>query len=104
MSHGHRACLPQRRASEMFEVEHDGSTMHVTTGHFEDGGMGEIFIMPQGNLGKGSNVEALARDAAILISLGKQYGCPIEVMQRAITRDDKNQPMTLVGAVLDALK
>ena len=104
MSYGHLAHLPQRRPSFMYEVTHEGHTHHVTIGCYEDYMAGEAFIVPQGNAGKGSATEALARDAAILISLGLQYGVPIEIMQRAITRDDKEQPMTLVGAVLDAME
>jgi hypothetical protein len=104
MSYGHRAALPQRRMSFMTEVEHEGHKHHVTIGCYEDFNAGELFINPIGNAGKGSAIEALARDAAILISLGLQYGVPIETMRGAITRDDKEQPMTLIGAVLDAIE
>ena len=99
-----RASLSGRRSHVSFEVFHAEQHFHVSVGLYEDRGLGEVFITPLGNAGKGSAIEALARDAAILISLGKQYGVPLETMQRAITRNEDGAPMTLVGAVLDACR
>ena len=107
-----RIPLFNRRGSAGFEVEHfdplagTGATLryHVAVGQFKDGSAGEVFITPQGSSGKGSMLEAIARDAAILMSIALQYGAPIETMRRAMTRDEKNQPQTFVGAVLDAME
>ena len=111
-----RVPLFNRRAAHSFEIEHydplaaapgaGGATLryHVALGEYKDGKPGEVFITVLGKAGKGSMLEALARDAAILMSLGVQYGVPIELMKRAVTRDEQNRPQTFVGAVLDAME
>lgn len=108
-----RVPLFPRRAAHSFEVEHfdplatpGGMALrfHITVGEYKDGKPGEVFVTALGKAGRGSMLEALARDAAILISIAIQYGAPIETMRRAITRDEQNRPMTFVGAVLDAME
>lgn len=110
-----RAHLPNRRPGGTFKIAHfdplagpvgQGQSIRyfVTIGEYEDGKPGEVFITPANNPGKGSMLEAIARDAAILISLSLQYGVPIETMRKAVTRDEQNQPQTFVGAVLDAME
>jgi hypothetical protein len=108
-----RIPLFNRRAGASFEVEHfdplagdGGATIryHVTIGQFKDGSAGETFIMPMAKAGKGSMLEAIARDAAILLSFALQHGASPDVLRRAMTRDEKNQPQTFVGAVLDAME
>ena len=107
-----RIPLVNRRSAASFEVEHfdplSGASTplryHVAVGQFKDGSAGEVFITPQGSSGKGSMLEAIARDAAILMSLALQYGAPIETMRRAMTRDEQERPQTFVGAVLDAVE
>ncbi len=108
-----RAHLPNRRPATAFEIEHFDPLagprgmavkLHVTLGCYEDGKPGEVFITVCGGTGRGSMMEALAREIGILISLGIQHGIPIETMRRAVMRDEKNQPQTLAGAVLDAME
>lgn len=98
-----RAHLPNRRPGESFNVLHNGAQFIVTIGQYEDGKPGEVFVSATGNAGKGSDIEALARDAAILMSLGIQYGVPLATMRAAVTRGESGEPATLVGAVLDAV-
>ena len=97
-----RAHLPNRRHGVAFEVEHEGHRFHVCLGAYEDGGVGELFITPMGKAGKGSAVEALARDVAIIASIAIQFGVSMDLMRRAVTRDEAGRPSTLVGAVFDA--
>lgn len=111
-----RAHLPNRRPGQSFEIEHydplaapagqGGMALrfHVSIGAYEDGTPGEVFVTALGKAGRGSMLEALARDAAILISLGMQYGVSISLMRGAVSRDEQNRPQTLVGAVLDAME
>lgn len=111
-----RAHLRNRRPSQSFEIEHfdplagpvgtSGAMvkLHIGIGEFEDGACGEVFVSVLGKTGKGSMLEALGRDIAILISLATQYGAPIGVMRRAMTRDEKDRPATMAGAVLDAME
>jgi len=50
----------------------------------------------------GSALEAAARDAAVLISLALQYGAPLDELRAAVTRGDKGEPSSVIGAALDA--
>lgn len=60
----------------------------------------EVFIM---GAKAGSSVEAVARDASVILSIALQYGTPVEVLQRSITRNPDGSPSTIMGAVLDHL-
>ena len=108
-----RVPLFNRRSAQSFEIEHfdplagpQGQTLryHVTIGEYKDGKPGEVFVHVLDNAGKGSMLEALARDAAVLISLAVQHGASPTMLRRAITRDEQNRPQTMIGAVLDAME
>lgn len=108
-----RTPLFNRRANRSLKVEHfdplagpNGGPLrfHVTLGEFADGKPGEVFITAAGKSGKGSMLETVARDVAVLMSLAIQYGAPLETMRRAVSRDESNRPQTFVGAVLDAME
>jgi hypothetical protein len=97
-----RRALSFRRRCETFEIAFGGLTRAhtVTVGFYEDGGIGEIFI----NGGKsGEQVEAIARDGAVVLSLALQYGVPLASIASAITRDERGAPSSIVGAVIDRL-
>jgi hypothetical protein len=97
-----RRPLPLRRRSETFDLEWGGANRSyaVTVGYYLDGALGEVFI----SSGKsGEQVEAVARDGAVVLSLALQYGAPIDTIAGAITRDDSGAPMSVVGAVIDRL-
>lgn len=97
-----RRILPQRRAAETFEINWGGlnRSYAVTLGFYDDGALGEVFITG----GKsGEQVEAVARDGAVLLSLALQHGTPPEAIAGAITRDGAGAPSSIVGAVVDRL-
>ncbi|WP_316184694.1 hypothetical protein [Bradyrhizobium sp. SZCCHNRI1003] len=97
-----RRILPVRRHSETFDVEFGGlNAPHtVTVGYYADGTIGEVFITG----GKsGEQVEAIARDSAIILSLALQYGVPLDTIAHALTRDGRNQPNTIICTVVDSL-
>jgi hypothetical protein len=95
-----RKALPPRRASETFTVVHWNQVFVVTVGFYDDGTPGEVFI----STGKGGDAAAVARDAAVTLSLGLQHGVPIESIQHAITRNGASgAPASIIGAVIDAL-
>ncbi len=99
---GERRILPQRRRAETFEIEWGGvgRRFAVTLGFYDDGALGEVFITG----GKsGEAVEAIARDAAVVLSLALQYGAEIENVATAITRDGAETPSSILGAVVDQL-
>jgi hypothetical protein len=97
-----REMLPQRRKSITFTLDWGGlKAPHlITVGHYDDGRIGEVFI---GGGKSGELVEAIARDGAILLSIALQNGANLSDFSHAITRDSRNAPQTIVGAVIDAL-
>jgi hypothetical protein len=50
-----------------------------------------------------SPIEAIARDAAVTVSIALQFGADLETIRQALTKDHDGQPATLLGAALDAL-
>ena len=51
----------------------------------------------------GGDVEAIARDAAVVISLSLQHGAAVETLRHAITRNSNGAPSSILGAVIDEL-
>ena len=96
-----RRTLPQRRAAETFNMRFWNQPFTVTVGFFEDGTPGEVFIDSRKT---GGDVEAVARDAAVTLSLGLQHGVPIESFRHAVTRNGASgAPASIIGAVVDAV-
>jgi hypothetical protein len=98
-----RDTLPLRRACETFELHHGGQNnrFHITVGRYPDGRPGECFIS---GAKTGSDLEATARDGAVLLSIALQHGVPLEIIGHAITREADGSPSTILGAVVDRLK
>jgi hypothetical protein len=95
-----RQILPQRRACETFSVRFWNQQFYVTVGFYPDGNPGEVFI----DGGKtGQDVQATARDAAVVLSLALQHGTPLETIKHAISRDGAGNPTAIVGAIIDRL-
>ncbi len=90
-----RQILPQRRACETFPIRFWNQQFYVTVGFYSDGTPGEVFI--------GQDVQATARDAAVVLSLALQHGTPLETIKRAISRDSAGNPTAIVGAIIDHL-
>jgi ribonucleoside-diphosphate reductase alpha chain len=82
------------------DFEHAGHRFSLTVGRFLDGRAGEIFLSSKHI---GSPLEAIARDAAVTVSIALQFGADLETIRRALTRDHDGGPATLLGAALDAL-
>jgi ribonucleoside-diphosphate reductase alpha chain len=95
-----RQRLPNRRIAETRELELNGLPFTVTFGQHPDGRILEIFLQ---NHKPGSQSDANARDAAVAASLALQFGCPLEVLQRALLRDSHGRPSTPLGAALDII-
>jgi hypothetical protein len=92
--------LPQRRAAETFELRHRRQTVSVSVGYYADGSVGEVFITAAK---AGSELEAVARDGAVLLSIAVQHRVPLNDMRNAITREADGSASTVIGAVLDRL-
>ena len=95
-----RERLQNRHASETFSLEHVGMKYTVTISRFGDGRVAETFIS---NHKRGNASDVAARDAGILLSFCLQYGCPIDAITRAVSRNSDGSASGVVGAVLDKI-
>ncbi len=96
-----RHVLPIRRRSETTEFSHAGLSFKLSVGFRPSSGeIAEIFLSSSK---VGSPIEALARDAAILVSIALQHGAELAKIRHALTRDHDGGPATLIGAALDIL-
>src|ERR1019366_2810525 len=93
--------LKNRRDCESFVFSHAGMSFTATLGFYSDGRIGELFLSSNKS---GSAVEAVARDAAIILSIALQHGVDLETVQESLTRDGAGGPATLIGAALDAME
>lgn len=92
--------LPQRRHSESLTIWSGARPFTVTVGYYDDNTPGEIFI----NYGRaGTDMEALMRDAAVVLSLALQFGVPTATIRGAVTREGNGDASSIVGAILDKL-
>ncbi|WP_375567362.1 vitamin B12-dependent ribonucleotide reductase [Oceaniradius stylonematis] len=67
--------LPTRRKGYTQKAKIGGHTVFLRTGEYDDGRLGEIFL----DMNKeGSTLRALINNFAISVSLGLQYGVPLE--------------------------
>jgi ribonucleoside-diphosphate reductase alpha chain len=97
---GQRERLPNRRPAENREIEQQGQPFTFTFSRFADGRVAEVFLQ---NHKPGSQSDCNARDAAVAASLALQYGCPLQVLQRALLRDSQGRPSTPLGTAIDAI-
>lgn len=95
-----RERLRNRRASSVFELEVAGLHYTASISRFPDGRVAEIFLQ---NHKAGSASNSNARDAAVAASLALQFGCPLDVLRRALLRDAAGRPSTPLGAALDVI-
>jgi hypothetical protein len=93
-----RQRLPNRRASETFDLEAQGLKFTATISRFPDGSIAEIFLQ---NHKAGSMAGINAQDAAVLASLALQHGVPLDMIRRALMRDAQGRASGLLGAALD---
>lgn len=100
-----RRILNNRRHHEVLEFDfwHIDFTVGIGRDRSDDpihGPIRELFI----NAGKtGVQMETLARDSAVLMSIALQHGAPLETMRRAITRNVDGSPSGPIGHLLDLL-
>ena len=95
-----RRTLPQRRASETFDLRFWSQDFTITIGRYPDGTLGEVFI----DGGKtGQDIQSTARDAAMVLSLALQHGTPIEAIRHAVTRSGSGEAASILGAIVDVL-
>jgi len=71
----HRRRLPQRRTGFTQKASVGGHKVYIRTGEYEDGAVGEIFLDMHR---EGAAFRSLMNCFAIAVSLGLQYGVPLE--------------------------
>jgi hypothetical protein len=97
-----RRALPQRRHSVNFTAQFWKQPWHVTVGFYADHvTAGEVFINAART--PGTDLDAMARDGAILLSLCLQYGIPVDVIKGALTRNPDGSPSAITGLVIDRI-
>ena len=92
--------LPNRRECEHFEFVFRGRRYEVGMSRFANGAPAEIFL---GTAKSGEEMQAIARDAAITLSLMLQHGAPLAPLRDAVTRTAAGDADSPIGALLDRL-
>jgi ribonucleoside-diphosphate reductase alpha chain len=103
-----RARLPDRRKGYTQKARVGGHTIYLRTGEFEDGRLGEIFIDMHK---EGAAFRSLMNNFAMAISLGLQYGVPLEEYVDAFSYTkfepagivQGNQAIKMATSILDYL-
>ena len=85
---GKRFSMPNRRKGYIQKVQIGNHKVYLHTGEYKDGKIGEIFIDTSK---EGELVKALMNNFAIAISLGLQYGVPLDEFVSAYV-DTKFEP------------
>ena len=85
---GKRFSMPDRRKGYIQKASIGNHKIYLHTGEYEDGKIGEIFIDTSK---EGELVKALMNNFAIAISLGLQYGVPLDEFVNAYV-DTKFEP------------
>jgi len=78
----HREKMPQRRKGYTQKANVGGHKVYLRTGEYTDGSLGEIFIDMHK---EGAGFRAMMNNFAIAISVGLQYGVPLEEFVDAFT-------------------
>jgi ribonucleoside-diphosphate reductase alpha chain len=79
---GNRRPLPNRRAGYTQKAKIGGHSIFIRTGEYDDGRLGEIFLDMHK---EGAAFRSLLNSFAIAVSLGLQYGVPLEEYVDAFT-------------------
>ena len=78
----HREKMPQRRKGYTQKAVVGGHKVYLRTGEYQDGTLGEIFIDMHK---EGAGFRAMMNNFAIAVSVGLQYGVPLEEFVDAFT-------------------
>ena len=89
----HRKKLPEKRGGFTQKAKIGGHTIFVRTGEYTDGTLGEIFIDMHK---EGASFRSLMHNFAMAISIGLQYGVPLEEFVDAFvfTRFEPSGPVS----------
>jgi ribonucleoside-diphosphate reductase alpha chain len=101
-----RRRLPQRRKGYTQKATVGGHKIYLRTGEYDDGDIGEVFLDMHK---EGASFRSLMNNFAIAISIGLQYGVPLDEFVDAYTftrfepsgRVDGNEAIKMATSVLD---
>ena len=96
-----RTKMPQRRGGMKVRLSYGQFEFLVTMGYYPSGKIGEVFLSR--DKAKETEIDSIARDVAILISLCIQHGISLKTLADSVTREHQNRPSSVIGAVLDLL-
>jgi hypothetical protein len=91
-----RERLPDRRAADLVDFEHDRGRWTASFGRFADGRVAEVFLDGP----KESPIVALAQDGALAASLALQSGCPLDTLRHALNGREAG-PLGFALALID---
>jgi hypothetical protein len=90
-----RERLPNRRASTTFDFECG------PVGYFPGTDkLAEIFLS---NGRAGSDIDAAAKDSAVVASIALQHNVPVEIIRKALLRDPRGVASSPLGVALDLI-
>lgn len=78
-----RRRMPAEREAITHKFSVAGHEGHVTAGKYDDGSLGEVFLSDVGK--QGSTMRGLMDAFAMALSIGLQYGVPLEVFVRTFS-------------------
>ena len=77
-----RRTLPDRKRGANFKARVGGHSVRLITGEYEDGHLGEIFLLTSK---EGAAWRAMLSQFAIAVSIGLQHGVPIDAFVKSFT-------------------
>jgi hypothetical protein len=96
-----RQRLANRRPSTTFSFECGPHRYTATVSYFPGTSqLAEIFL---GNGRAGSDIDAAAKDSAVVCSIALQHGVPVGVIRKALLRDARGIASSPLGLALDRL-
>lgn len=99
--------VANRRAHETIAIEHDGQRYKVGLGRelvcIDRGRLGPVFEVFLNAQKVNSPLDVLVNDGAILMSMLLQYGCPADVIHRAMKRNPDGSPSSPLGRTAELL-
>jgi hypothetical protein len=95
-----RLRLPNRRGHEGRDIFFQGQRFSIGIGCNNISVAVEVFVSATK---AGSNYDAIARDAGVLLSIALQSGADLGTVRRALTRASDGSAASLLGAIVDEL-
>ena len=96
-----RSRLPNRRPSLTFNFQCGPHHYTATVSYFPGTDqLAEIFL---GNGRAGSDIDAAAKDSAVVASMALQHGVSVDTIRRALLRDPRGVASSPLGVALDLL-